>query len=173
MHDIYHVQYLEMLTKKQNENIADNGPLRAQYPSQWGALADKGYIGVDGERLFVPFKGRHLTQAQSNHNAAVNHDRVIIENFNGRLKMKFRMLRKTCVYDQGKLNDYMDACVALTNFDIQKRPLNSQDHVHNRRITNYHRNYNTAKRQRRLAYLRERQRLERERRTTVVTIPLH
>jgi len=55
--------------------------------SSWAILADKGYIGVGTQiRIITPFKGNNITPEELQFNKKVGADRVIIENFYGRLE---------------------------------------------------------------------------------------
>eukprot|EP00644_Phytophthora_capsici_P016038 jgi/Phyca11/115373/e_gw1.28.60.1 len=69
-----------------DESLNDNGPLRDSFPNEWAILADKGYQGIAAHlRCIHPKKGRSLSRADQATNDLIAHDRVIVENFFGRL----------------------------------------------------------------------------------------
>ncbi len=78
--------YNQMLAKVPGDQVLDDEPGQIQ----WAILLDKGYQGAaDVCRVIIPIKGQddELTPQQQQHNRNVAHDRVICENFYGRLKV--------------------------------------------------------------------------------------
>ncbi|ETK95415.1 hypothetical protein L915_01653, partial [Phytophthora nicotianae] len=58
----------------------------------WAILADTGYQGISSFlRGILPKKGRNISLADLSHNDKVAHDRVIVENFFGRLNQLWRI----------------------------------------------------------------------------------
>jgi hypothetical protein len=86
-------------------------------------LADKGYIGFQGEtlQLVTPHKQPrqgNLTKEQRNHNTHVAKSRVVVENFFGRLSVKFHIMVRRWGLDDDFYPVVFEICCALVNFDI-------------------------------------------------------
>jgi hypothetical protein len=86
-------------------------------------LADKGYIGFHDERLrlVTPHKqprGANLTSEQKKHNTHVAKARVVVENFFGRLSVKFHIMVSRWQFDDDFYPVVFEICCALVNFDI-------------------------------------------------------
>ncbi|KUF99909.1 hypothetical protein AM587_10001449 [Phytophthora nicotianae] len=71
-------------------NVRDEGKLQDKYPKEWAVLVDKGYQGMAREyRAIHPIKSgrlQPLSLEDASFNDELAHDRVIVENFFGRLK---------------------------------------------------------------------------------------
>lgn len=69
--------------------IEDNGLHQEKYPSHWAMIADKGYQGAQRDmRVITPYKRPPrgvLTPQQELFNANLSADRIIVENFLGRM----------------------------------------------------------------------------------------
>jgi hypothetical protein len=103
--------------------------LIAQKPHQQprAILADKGYIGfipTDRARLHLltphkkPYQGS-LTAVDTRENATVSSQRVVVENFFGRLSTKFHIMVRRWGFDDEYYPIIFEICCALVNFDIQ------------------------------------------------------
>lgn len=74
------------LKLEDESRIADNGPLQEKCPDEWAVLADKGYQGLgDYLRCIHPQKGSNLIRDEQDINDTISSDRVIVENYFGRL----------------------------------------------------------------------------------------
>ncbi|ETW07079.1 hypothetical protein H310_03152 [Aphanomyces invadans] len=114
--------------KQPNEaSLPDNGPLHTEYKDQWAILTDKGYQGIpEFSRGINPTKkqpNKLLTREEEATNAATSADRVIVENFFGRLYVlwgicanKYRWCR-TC---------------PKTNLHVKRNTMRSNDREHYR-----------------------------------------
>ncbi|ETV67709.1 hypothetical protein H257_16174 [Aphanomyces astaci] len=84
----FHVEKLEKTSH--DESMLDADPLVTEYPTAWALLADKGYQGLHRRvRAITPAKkpaGGMLSHAELVRNDKIASDRVIVENFFGRLK---------------------------------------------------------------------------------------
>ncbi|RHZ04764.1 hypothetical protein DYB31_010854, partial [Aphanomyces astaci] len=80
------------LEKQPNDtNVSDTETLRDKFPNQWAVLADKGYQGI---------------QASVRANAKLSSDRVIVENFFGRLKTLWGLVSDKYTWKRDEYNMY-------------------------------------------------------------------
>jgi hypothetical protein len=119
------------------EHVVELEDLIARHAGQpVSILADKGYIGNPGSPqvvLITPYRKplpRELTPEQLQWNAAIGSERVIIENFFGRMRAKFDIM----VVRWGQKDEFypvvFEICCALVNFDIRSpggSPLRATD----------------------------------------------
>jgi hypothetical protein len=90
-----------------------------------GILADMGYIGpLDSTtvKLTTPHKTPprgYLTPQQTHANRVLSSERVIIENFFGRLSAKFNLMVRRWAFEDDVYPPVFRICCALTNFDIR------------------------------------------------------
>ena len=95
-------------------------------------MCDKGYIGIHRElpnalvQARKP-KGRNLTQEQIDENNAIQHDRVIVENYFGRMKSLWGIFCTPYRGSESDLKMFTLLGVCLTNFHIQSNPLRDSD----------------------------------------------
>ncbi|KAG3120075.1 hypothetical protein PI124_g492 [Phytophthora idaei] len=74
--------------RKSNEDrsLRDVGLMNTEYPDEWAVLTDKGYQGLEQHiRCIHPTKGSNPTAAVAHQNADISSDRIIVENWFGRL----------------------------------------------------------------------------------------
>ena len=128
--------YKEFLKKRTNDgNIEDKGELKDQYPSLWSAIADKGYQGaIELLRMILPKKGKKLKREDIERNKKISKNRIICENFYGRLKKLFKIMEEKFRWDENMYGTVMQICVALTNYHIMKYPLRNEDGVYYRAV---------------------------------------
>ncbi|KAF0752316.1 hypothetical protein AaE_006089 [Aphanomyces astaci] len=80
---------------------------------QSAVLADKGYQGIRlNHRAVLPLRSR---------------DRVIIENYFGRLKIPWATCSDTYRWSRMSYDIVLKACLALTNVDVRLHPLRAED----------------------------------------------
>ncbi|KAF0708148.1 hypothetical protein AaE_013334 [Aphanomyces astaci] len=120
------------LEKQPNDtNVSDTETLRDKFPNQWAVLADKGYQGIqEYVRGFTPVKRPphgQLTMEQERANAKLSSDRVIVENFFGRLKTLWGLVSDKYTWKRDEYNMYFQTCVALTNIHVRFNPLRNVD----------------------------------------------
>ena len=97
-------------------------------------LADKGYQGASGVlRAILPKKGS-LSLIDEQHNRRVAYDRIICENFYGRMKILWSIMQDTFRWDHEHYDCVFQVCAALTNFHLSQSPLRSNDGELYRRI---------------------------------------
>ena len=105
--------------------------------SSWAILADKGYIGVGTQiRIITPFKGNNITPEELQFNKKVGADRVIIENFYGRLKLYWSIIRNKYKGSHSNYDTVFEICAGLTNFLLKYSPLRSEDGEYYRALLN-------------------------------------
>ena len=116
------------------QGLEDNGLLKNKYGNAWALLADRGYQGATSVlRAILPKKGK-LTLSDEAQNKRIAHDRIICENFYGRLKMLWAIMRDTFRWDHEEYDRVFQICVALTNFQLRSSPLRANDGLLYRRI---------------------------------------
>ncbi|RHY26518.1 hypothetical protein DYB32_007536 [Aphanomyces invadans] len=112
-------------------HIEDVDPLKDKHPSQWVLLADKGYQGIhEYVRGLTPTKRPlhgQLTFEQVAANERLSSDRVIVENFFGRLKTLWGLVSNQYSWKKEEYNIFFQTCVALTNVHIRFNPLRNLD----------------------------------------------
>jgi hypothetical protein len=122
----------DLLRKTEHEITArDYGERSSEYPGSWGVLVDKGYQGLPTHlRCIHPKRkprGAELTHDEHDRNKRVSHDRVLVENYFGRLSTLWRVMFATFKWSEDKYDHLTRICVALTNFHAVLRPLRAQD----------------------------------------------
>lgn len=90
----------------------------------WQQLADKGYQGANAlpnVRMATPHKAmgrKKLTAAQVAENRRIATDRIVCENFYGRLKMLWAIMRNRWRFGRARYSRTFGNCVALVNHHI-------------------------------------------------------
>ena len=118
-------------------------------------LADKGYKAPDMPELFVPPEPKSI----------VNSNRLIVENYFGRMERVFASIRHRYRLALEHINLYVRALCFLTNYHIFLSPLRHNEHIFHRKLELYI--INEAKRKRdsqreRMARKRESEKQARE-----------
>ena len=91
-------------------------------------MADKGYEGANAYLPSVlPKKDTNITSDEKRENHRIGSNRVIVENFYGRLKTLCGAARLTIKNDLNLYNDIIDICVALTSHHVSLRPLRANE----------------------------------------------
>ncbi|ETL88566.1 hypothetical protein L917_12362, partial [Phytophthora nicotianae] len=125
----FHLQHL--LKSSSLRNMADESSMKDKYPDSWCVLADKGYQGLaDAFRVITPIKKRPLQQLtldEGRTNDRIAHDRVIVENYFGRLTTLWAMCSDKYRLDENNSDMFFRSCVALTNFHVRILPLRDED----------------------------------------------
>ena len=110
--------------------MADSRPLAERYPIQWAALSDKGYQGA-GEfcRIIHPKRKPQgsLSPADFSTNKFVSSDRILVENFVGRLCGLWNVLRSKWKWSEINYDSIFRLCLGLTNFHIRWKPPRDDD----------------------------------------------
>lgn len=120
------------LKKSQDDaRLRDDGPLLDSYPSTWAILADKGYQGLHRRiRAITPAKrpaNGLLSPSDVAANDKIASDRVIVENFFGRLKTLWAVTSDIFTWKRDHYDLFFQTCVALTNVHIRFNPLRDDD----------------------------------------------
>lgn len=94
-------------------------------------LFDRGYTGV--QKIFQEavvairrVKGKELTKRQEEINDKIKEDRIIVENFFGRLKTLWGIVANPMRVDIDRAMKIAEICVSLTNFHIKFNPLRAE-----------------------------------------------
>ncbi len=116
---------------KHDDDDQDNGLHSVRYPDNWAVLLDKGYQGAQQYvRAIIPKKkphGKLLTIEEENWNATVASDRIIVENFFGRLTKLWAVISTKYRWMEERYDDIFRLCVALTNFHVGFHPLRDDE----------------------------------------------
>ena len=109
-----------MKTDEEKKNPIDVG-------ASWTVMADKGFQGAQYRfRTVLPHKKprlRSLNRVQENENERIAGVRILAENFYARMVMTFKITDVKYLYDKNMYGMMIRLCIALTNFDLMKRPL--------------------------------------------------
>lgn len=134
----FHMTQLEKLSSELGMN--DNGPLLSVYKTLWAVLCDKGYQGAaEFLRAITPHKilpGQSLTNQQKEENRAISSDRVIVENYFGRLCGNWNILSAKFKWAEQNYDHVFKVCLAFTNCHIRLHPLREADGVIYRQLQN-------------------------------------
>ncbi|ETV73524.1 hypothetical protein H257_11648 [Aphanomyces astaci] len=123
-----HDVHLSALRKLENETkINDNGGLFQDIPDSRAVLVDKGYVGLTGSTRAIHPKKRPvngvLDRADLERNTNVSSDRVIVENFFGRVCLLWKVSYSTFVWGTKCYDVIQRLTFALTNFHLALMPL--------------------------------------------------
>jgi hypothetical protein len=127
--EAFHVQCLAKSDRE--ETIEDAGVMTDRYPNEWAVLVDKGYQGLCSHfRAISPNKKRHgeiLSIRQMHENDDIAHDRVIVENYFGRLCSLWAVCSDKYRWAEDKYDMFFRLCVSLTNVHARLNPLRAED----------------------------------------------
>lgn len=157
-------KWLDRLKKTPEELHRSN--LEHQY---WAQMADKGYVGANnlpGVIMVHPHKkmsGKHLSPTQRQENRDIGADRIVCENFYGRLKTLSTVMRQRWTCDRERYPTTFGNCVALTNHHIlMGNPLRAEEQTwylkHLEALKNAAKEKMEARKQHQITYQRKRQR---------------
>jgi hypothetical protein len=123
-------KYRHLLLKKDDEKgKTDDMPLANKYPDQWILIADSAYQSADQYvRAIVMKKKKFIkTSAENAYYRSLSKDRVICENFYGRLLSLFGVIRNKYKYEHNMYDKFFMVCTCLTNYHLRKNPLRNDD----------------------------------------------
>ncbi|GMF27346.1 unnamed protein product [Phytophthora fragariaefolia] len=107
-----------------DRTLQDSGLLSREFPDEWALLADKDYQGIELHvRCIHPTKGTNLPADIVRQNADISSDRIIVENWFGRLCGLWRICADKYRWGEGMYDDIFQTCTALTNFHVGFYPL--------------------------------------------------
>lgn len=102
-----------------------------QSENEWGILADKGYQGsAQLLRVIHPKKKPprgSLSDSDKEFNRNVSSDRIIVENFFGRMCSLWGLMSHKYRWNEDRYDLFFSACVAFTNVHVRYNPLRSSD----------------------------------------------
>ena len=75
-----------------------------------------------------------VTNAERDRNLEHASDRVIVENYFGRLTSIFGIFAQKYTWSRDRFNIVMSIALSLTNFNVMLRPLREQDHSYYKMI---------------------------------------
>lgn len=111
--------------------IEDEADQSDVYPNEWAVLADKGYQGShEMIRSITPYKNPRrgsLSAEEETYNKELAIDRIIVENFFGRMHSLWKIMARKYVWGEKLYDGIANLCVALTNFHIENLPLRTMD----------------------------------------------
>ncbi len=121
--------------------IADDIEMSSKFPDSWAILMDKGYQGAHQYvRAIIPKKkphGKMISIEDASWNATVSSDRIIVENFFGRLTKLWGIIASKFKWGEESYDALFRLCVALTNYHISLHPLrDEEDAAHYTRYNN-------------------------------------
>ncbi|KAJ8578303.1 hypothetical protein ON010_g904 [Phytophthora cinnamomi] len=128
--------HISAMQKKFDETLLDDeGPLLDQYEHDWAVLVDKEYQGlVDEFRIIQPkIKAPHeppLSAEDRREIDRISQDRVLVENYFGRLKKMWGVMAHKWTRDRPSYNMFFRTCLAFTNYSVRCRPLRREEGVY-------------------------------------------
>lgn len=134
-------KYKAVLAKSRDERNSTNlenpdyGELSSEYPKQWALLADKGYQGAQEKCCaIIPKrkpKGGELSQGDIDRNALIASDRVIVENYFGRMIKLWAAVSKKFTWKEECFLQVFVLCASLTNFRLRElhKPLRKNEDI--------------------------------------------
>ena len=121
--------------------LDDDGELNNTYPNQWGILGDKGYKGGTRHiRMIHPDKkpiNGTLTADEKVFNEELSSDRIIVENYFGRLSSLWTVMSNKYKWNEDRYDLVFRTCVALTNIHVKFNPLRDSDQSFYKSLQNY------------------------------------
>lgn len=130
----------ELRKSRAEREINDDGILATRYPRRWAVLGDKGYQGiVDVTRGITPKKklpNAVLSVADEGFNRSVSSDRIIVENYFGRVCGLWTLLSTKWRWAENLYDPFFSFGIALCNSHVRWHPLRAQDFDRFQRIKN-------------------------------------
>jgi len=98
---------------------------------EWRILADKGYQGAaEHVRVIHPKKkpaNGELTIVEKEFNRKLSSDRIIVENYFGRMCGLWGILSHKYKWNEANYDKWFATCLSLTNFHVKYNPLRNDD----------------------------------------------
>ena len=148
--------HLQVSKKSAADNaIQDNGLMKDTYEDSWEILADKGYKGAESQaRVITPNKkpiNGQLSLRDLTYNNAHSGNRVIVENFFGRMTTCWGIIGSKWRWNEDAYDKVFSLCIALTNLHVSFNPLRNADSGEYNRYINrlYDISENTVQKRRR------------------------
>lgn len=136
--DIFHKNsgfHRGCLRKERDERMTrDDGILSDKYPNHWAVIVDKGYQGAaEFMRVIHPRKKpahRMLRLCDEQFNEEVATDRIIVENYFGRLCQLWSVLALKYRWSESLYDLIFSIGISLTNLHVSLLPLRQEDGDH-------------------------------------------
>ncbi|ETV76561.1 hypothetical protein H257_09560 [Aphanomyces astaci] len=170
MHSRQEVHKAMLMKNQQDMLLPDHGELSAQYREQWACLVDMGYIGIANT-----LRGIHpkrclvngvLDASDVERNRLISSDRVIVENYFGRVCALWKASYATFTWSEKNYCAIQRTTFALSNFHLSLIPLRLEDETfYGMVLARYERMANEKKRKR--AETQRRYRLNRQERAAL------
>jgi len=90
---------------------------------------DKAYIGAEERVQAIIPKKKPQTPSETNRNERIGRERVMCENYYGRMVALWGVISKKFCWDHQYYDKIFGICLALTNADIDIRPLRSDEYI--------------------------------------------
>ena len=117
--------------RDEEEKIEDNFPMSERFGDSWGLLMDKGYQGAaDQIRAIIPKKKPIrgvLSRADEDYNKRLYSDRILVENYFGRLGQLWTVCSSKYVWSEKLYDTIFGLSIAFTNFHITIHSLRDND----------------------------------------------
>lgn len=127
-------QMHRQMLRKHGGDAVELGSEPTPFSNMWAMLVDKGYQGAGRVlRTIQPKKqarGGTLDRDDLARNKMISSDRVLVENFFGRMCNLWNATYATFKWNENKFDTVARLCVALTNFHASLMPLRAQDSDH-------------------------------------------
>lgn len=122
------------MLRKEEGTSPEIGGEPTQFAHMWAVLVDKGYQGAGRVlRTIQPKKqprGGTLDRDDIARNKAVSSDRVLVENYFGRMCVLWKAVYATFKWNENRFDSVSRLCVALTNYHVGLMPLRARDNEH-------------------------------------------
>jgi hypothetical protein len=122
------------MLRKEPQAAAEIDSEPTDFPNSWAMLVDKGYQGAFRVLCVLQPKkqprGGFLSVEDITRNRAVSSDRVIVENYFGRVCRLWNAMYLTYRWSEASYDQVSRLCFALTNFHVNLMPLRAQDSDH-------------------------------------------
>ncbi|KAL0476342.1 hypothetical protein AKO1_006255 [Acrasis kona] len=126
-----HISKVNRLLRKTEEETdqPDEELLSEEYPELWAILGDKAYTGGDDYTRMISImkENQMLTNADQRRNRALSRERVIIENYYGRMLMLWGIIKKIYTYEHDSYDTIFSVCGSLTNYHMIRNPLRAEE----------------------------------------------
>ncbi|KAG3089523.1 hypothetical protein PC121_g4300 [Phytophthora cactorum] len=125
------VRMERLLKTPQELGQDDNGEGAVQHPLAWDVLVAKGYQGAGAVRRTIQQKRKprdgELSHQDMTRNRLVSSDRVLDENYIGRVCMLWKVMYTTYKWLEVRYGMIARTCFALTNFHVSFMSLRNED----------------------------------------------
>ena len=133
MQDRLNVHKFRLEKRQDDLEVNDDFVMLDKFSNSWGVLMDKGYQGAaDVLRAVIPKKKPArgvLSRDDEEFNKKLSSDRIIVENFFGRLGMLWTVCSAKYAWSENMYDTFFGISIAFTNFHITLNNLEDEDGV--------------------------------------------